>query len=89
MLKSGKNLDPKLFNLSSRMVIRELRDGNIVIIKDRKSRIIMKDGLQIVSQAKAIRKVFPNKQVVFSTTAQVCSKTKVFLNKNGITLPTP
>lgn len=89
MLQPGKTLNPKMFGLSPRLDIRQMNDGSIVLIKDRKSRIIMKDGRQVVSQMKAIRKVFPDKKVTFFTTTPVCSKTKNFLKENGITLSTP
>ena len=78
-----------MFGLSPRLEIRQMHDGSIVIVKDRKSRIIMQDGRRVVNQVKAIQKVFPEKKVTFFTTAPVCSKTKNFLKENGITLFTP
>jgi len=53
------------------------------IIKNIKSRIIMKDGKKILKIAKQIKK--ETKTCVFlATTAPVCSKTKSYLKENKI-----
>ena len=43
----------------------------------------MKDGIKILDQAEKIRKT-TNNVIRLYTSAPVCSKTKVFLNKNNI-----
>ena len=54
------------------------------IIKDRKSRIIMKDGYLIKEQAEKIIELVGAKEVCLGTTAPVCSKTKLFLERTNI-----
>ena len=55
-----------------------------VIIKDRKSRIIMKDGHIIREQGKIVIDIVGAKAVCLGTTASVCSKTKLFLEESNI-----
>ena len=43
----------------------------------------MKDGIKILDQAEKIRKI-TNNIICLYTSAPVCSKTKVYLNKNNI-----
>ena len=87
-MKTRKTLDPNLFGLSSRVNLKQDEDGTITIIKDRKSRIIMKDGFKLNEQANAIRNVAPGSNIVVLTTAPVCSKTRDYLHENGIHVKT-
>ena len=75
-------LDPKTFNLNSRVIIEEEKN-TLTLVVNRKSRIIMKDGRRLLDQIIQIKK-FSNKEVLIFTTAPVCSKTKSFLNSNGV-----
>ena len=77
-----KQLDPKIFNLNSRAIIEEEKNALTLVLK-RKSRIIMKDGRRLLDQVRQIKK-FSKKPVSIFTTAPVCSKTKGFLNDNGV-----
>ncbi len=61
-----------------------LPNGQWVIIKDRKSRIIMKDGHIIREQGKIVIDTVGAKAVCLGTTAPVCSKTKLFLEESNI-----
>jgi len=56
---------------------------NIYIVKNIKSRIIMKDGIKIVDIAKSIQAQKSTKKFL-ATTAPVCSKTKRYLEENQI-----
>ena len=56
---------------------------NIYIVKNIKSRIIMKDGMKIVDIAKSIQAQKSTKKYL-ATTAPVCSKTKKYLEENQI-----
>ena len=47
-------LDPKKYGLNTRVVLIENDQKEIIIVVDRKSRIIMKDGIKIVDQARKI-----------------------------------
>ena len=53
------------------------------IIKNIKSRIIMKDGKKILEIAKKIKTEIKT-SVFLATTAPVCSKTKAYLKENKI-----
>ena len=77
-----KQLDPKIFNLNSRTIIEEEKSA-LTLVVNRKSRIIMKDGRRLLDQVRQIKK-FSKKPVSIFTTAHVCSKTKGFLNNNGV-----
>ncbi len=59
------------------------KPNNIYIVINRKSRIIMKDGIKILEMVKKINKVDRNKRVSVLTSAPVCSKTKQFLLDNN------
>ena len=78
-----KKIDPKIIGAPSRSVIGEDNSNHIYIIKNIKSRIIMKDGHKIVEAVKQIKNK-TNSSVSLATTAPVCSKTIKFLNKNDI-----
>ena len=77
-----KQLDPKIFNLNSRAIIEEKKSA-LTLVVNRKSRIIMKDGRRLLDQVRQIKN-FSKKPVSIFTTAPVCSKTKGFLNNNGV-----
>ena len=78
-----KKINPKIVGAPSRSVIGEDSSNHIYIIKNIKSRIIMKDGHKIVEVVKQIKNK-TNSVVSLATTAPVCSKTTKFLNKNDI-----
>ena len=77
-----QSLSPKDYGLTSKVKLIQ-SDEHIGIIIDRKSRIIMKDGLRILDQVNKIKKN-KNHVIRLYTSAPVCSKTKVFLNKHDI-----
>ena len=78
-----KKIDPKIIGAPSRSVIGEDNSNHIYIIKNIKSRIIMKDGHKIVETVKQIKNK-TSSSVSLATTAPVCSKTTRFLNENDI-----
>jgi len=79
-------LNPKKYNLNSRVLIKQSTPNHIIIIIDRKSRIIMKDGMRINEQKQAINQVKPNMKVSLQTTAPICSKTKEYLSSKNISI---
>lgn len=82
--KNHIKLDPKEYGLSVRTHL-EKRDENVIdLIVRRKSRIIMSDGKKIVEKAARIQQSHPAVTVHFVTTAPICSKTRLFLEKSGI-----
>mgnify|MGYP001397131283 CR=1 FL=1 len=79
---SLKLIDPLTVGASKRSNIAT-DNNNIYIVKNIKSRIIMKDGLKLFDLARKIKTV-KNATVFLATTAPVCSKTKKYLEENGI-----
>ena len=55
-------------------------------MKNRKSRIIMKDGHKILETARKIRKIEKSVKITLQTNAPMCSKTKRYLEKNVIAI---
>ena len=80
-----KNVDPKLYNLHPRIILRKTKK-DIFIVMDRKSRIIMKDGYRILKIVKKIRGFEIGKNVNVLSDAPVCSKTQKFLTENNIVI---
>ena len=81
---SIKLLEPKDYGLHPRTILGELKGEALVIIKDRKSRIIMKDGRQILQQIDLIKKYAKKTKVVLASNAPVCGKTTKYFEENGI-----
>jgi hypothetical protein len=71
-------IDPKKFGLGPRTLIGKTKDGKIFLIKDRKSRIIMKDGKQILDQINMILEKHGSAHIALATNAPICSKTTKF-----------
>ncbi|HOO73363.1 MAG TPA: hypothetical protein PK926_16505 [Spirochaetota bacterium] len=80
----NKKIDPEDFNLKSTVILEEIKPGKIAIVINRKSRIIMKDGIKLLEQAKMIWHQKSKVKIVIKTSTPVCSKTKTFLEDNGI-----
>ena len=72
------------YGLKSRTLLVKIEENHIGIVKNRKSRIIMKDGNKILESAEQIKKVSPGTKVSLITNAPVCSKTEKYLLGNGI-----
>ena len=58
-----KKVDPKKYNLSSRLNLEKDSENNYYIVINRKSRIIMKDGIKIKNQATQIKSFDSNAKV--------------------------
>ena len=78
-----KEINPKSVGAPTRSVIGQDNNNHLYIIKNIKSRIIMKDGYKIVEAVKQIKNK-TNNSVSLATTAPVCSKTTRLLNENDI-----
>jgi hypothetical protein len=78
------DINPKEYNLSSRIKLRGDNSKVVQIIKKRKSRIIMKDGLQLLEIANSIHKVNPEVKIEIIVSGPVCSKTTKFLADKDI-----
>ena len=78
-----KTIDPINVGAPKRSNVAMDNNNNIYIVKNIKSRIIMKDGLKLFDLAKKIKTV-KNATVFLATTAPVCSKTTKYLEENEI-----
>ena len=82
-----KQIDSSTLGISKRTQVAVGKDCNYYIIKNIKSRIIMKDGKKIKEIAGTIKNQ-TNKPVFLATTAPVCSKTKNYLISKNIQIVT-
>jgi hypothetical protein len=71
------------FGLSNRVKLK-FKDNNIIIVKQRKSRIIMKDSKQILDIANKIRAKEHGKEIKLLISGPICSKSIKNLNENNI-----
>ena len=78
-----KEINSKSVGAPTRSVIGQDNNNHLYIIKNIKSRIIMKDGHKIVDAVKQIKNK-TNSSVSLATTAPICSKTTKLLNENDI-----
>jgi len=78
-----KLIEPITVGVSNRIKIGVDINNNYYIVKNIKSRIIMKDGKKINETANTIIKE-TKKNVFLATTAPVCSKTTNYLNDKKI-----
>ena len=76
-------INPSDLGLPNRTKIAVDGKGAHYIIKNIKSRIIMKDGKKILEIAKKI-KTKTKTNVFLATTAPLCSKTKTYLKENNV-----
>lgn len=77
-------IDATVFGLSSRTKIIKKGKGYYRIIKKRKSRIIMKDGQQLLEIANSIWNKEKNAKVDLLISGPICGKTIAFLEQNSI-----
>ena len=79
-----KKIDPKEFGIRGKTIIEKTGGNTYAIVIDRRSRIIMSDGVKILEKAEKIRALMTGASVQLLTTSPVCSKTRGFLKKHGI-----
>ncbi|MDH3974888.1 MAG: hypothetical protein OEV42_11465 [Deltaproteobacteria bacterium] len=77
-------IDPKQFGLDGRTVIEKDDEGCFSIVINRKSPVIMADGRKIMDKVDKIKSVRPGAAVNLRTRAPLCSKTRVYLEKQGV-----
>ena len=64
--------------------IQENNKNEIFFIIDRKSRVVMKDGIRVFDQTQKVKKRRLNSRFFLKTSAPVCSKTRKYLNQREI-----
>ncbi len=77
-------VDSKKYGLSSRVILKEIDAGHIVIVKQIKSRIVMKTAYTILEQVNKIKSVDAQIKVSLLISGSICSKTVNFLQKNQV-----
>ncbi len=75
----GILINPSEYGLSSRVKLIQISKDNIAIVKKRKSRIIMKDGIIISKIASQILDKFPKLKISLVISGPICSKTVRYL----------
>jgi len=82
--KETELIQGNVYGFSKRELIGRIADNHVAIIKNRKSRIIMKDGKALLLKVQNIYKTQPDTKVSIATNAPVCSKTTKFLAEKNI-----
>ena len=83
-----RKVDPKRFGLHHTTRLEQTGKKQFTLVISRKSRIIMKDGRQILAKVARITAEIPGATVRLRTSAPVCSKTKALLEENNVELIT-
>ena len=81
-----KKIDPRRYNLSPRLNLQQNKLNELFIIIDRKSRVVMKDAHRILEMINRIQSIEKDRYVSVLTSAPVCSKTRIFLSDNSISV---
>ena len=81
-----KKIDPKRYNLSSRLNLQQNKLNELFIIIDRKSRVVMKDAHRSLETVNRIQSIEKDRHVSVLTSAPGCSKTQTFLSHNSISV---
>lgn len=81
-------LDPSIYKLHSRVILKTLAQNHIALVKKRKTRIIMKDGLQILEQIAQIKQKQPDLKVSLLISGPICNKTIQLLTEHKIEIIT-
>ncbi len=79
-----KYLDPKALGLPARTTVEEVNRDTLALVIERKSRIIMADGIKILTKVNKIKAVKPNMNVILKTTTPICSKTLQLFENKGL-----
>ena len=81
-----KKLDPIKYGFSSRIKLFQNTKKEIFLIIDRKSRVIMKDGIRIFNIAEKVKEKEQFTNFYLKTSAPICNKTKLYLNGKNINI---
>ena len=79
-----KYIDPTSLGLPSRTIVEEIDSNTVAIVIQRKSRIIMADGIKILAKVAIIKTARPGIRVVLKTATPICSKTLQFFETEGL-----
>ena len=79
-----KYIDPTSLGLPSRTIVEEIDNNTLAIVIQRKSRIIMADGLKILAKSAQIKSARPGVTILLKTVTPICSKTLRFFKNEGL-----
>ena len=79
-----KYLDPKSLGLPPRTTVEEINKNTLALVIKRKSRIIMADGIIILTKVNKIKTGKPDMNVILKTTTPICSKTLQLFENKGL-----
>ncbi len=79
-----KSINASDYHLPSRVILRDVGENNIAIVKLIKSRIIQKDAAKIVEIARQIQNVDAELKVSLVCSSAICSKSLALLKSEGI-----
>ncbi len=79
-------ISPKTYGLNTRIQLKEINKKHIAIVKNIKSRIILKDAVKIIETAQSIWSKEPDYQISLMCNPNICSKSINLLNENQIGL---
>jgi predicted Fe-Mo cluster-binding NifX family protein len=78
------DIDARAYGLSPKIILRELGNNHIGIVKLIKSRIILKDAAKVVAVAGQIKAANDGCKVSLVCTRNICSKSVALLGSEGI-----
>ena len=81
-----QNIDPKIFGIHPSTKIVQKKKNEYEIIINRKTRVIMKDGKNILQKIAKIQEAQPGAKVSIRLSSPICSKTKAFLESKNINI---
>ena len=77
-------IDSTQYGLPKSTRIEKIGKDHFAILIFRKSRIIMKDGVTLLTKAEQIKMREPNATISLKTSTPLCSKTRKFLEEHDI-----
>lgn len=86
MTENYTRLDAREYGLNRRFRLEMNSKGQIYIVMNRSSRIIMKDAKNILEKADRIKKVDAEAGIILKTNAPICSKSVKYLKEHGINI---
>ena len=79
-------IDPTYYQLPKRTVLKAISNRQIAIVKDIKSRIVLKDAIRIKEMADLIKAAEPTYEVSLICNRNICSKSIAFLTDYKIAI---
>lgn len=78
--------NPVYYGLPAKLILKEIGQNRIGLVKIIKSRIIQKDAIRIVTFTNQIKSVAPELEVTLICSRNICSKSIAMLELKGVTI---